>query len=116
MTANIIGCVTKTKTAFRSRTQSVVTGTEVREKFRRVKPLGEIRGSAPAPKAFGAGICAATIDFDPLRQPRSCSPRGRAELQPRQVGTVLPISPVSWKSFTLTTPINGIGAGPPRQR
>ena len=59
---------------------------EVREKFRRIKPLGEIKGSAPVPGAASdalvAGIRAAAIDFDSLRQPRSGSARGRAERQP----------------------------------
>ena len=41
--------------AFRSRTQSVVTGTEVRKKFRRVKTARRNQGERARPEGFRGG-------------------------------------------------------------
>ena len=78
---------------------------EVRAQFHRVKPLKEIRGSAPAPGAASdalvAGICGMETAQYKFIAPEMFAARAR---RTTAGAAVLPISPASWNSCIPITP------------
>jgi hypothetical protein len=72
----------------------VATPSEVREKFKRVKPLGEIKGSAPAPGAASDALVAQATAFG----------FGARARRTTAGAAVLPISPANWNGCILITP------------